>query len=176
MNRGSIMLAAIVLAASGACASQRPADTAPPPAPPLAEAVSRPGSIPGHPHASVTLCVVRNGRMEEVPADATTGDTIVNGRPVREAFPVTAEHAAAAPWFVNNEPITFRGRRYVRYALPRTLGPADVVPVGTYQGVTVFAEPGFEDARVFEVLFLPVTPDCQFQAYQTGETGGAVRG
>lgn len=178
MNRGRIMLAAVVLAASGACAPQRPPDTAPPPAPAPPEAVCRPESIPGHPHASVTPCVVRNGRMEEVSADydAATGDTTVNGRPVREVYPATAEHAAAAPWFVNNEPIIFRDRRYVRYALPRTLGPAEVVPVGSYQGVTVFAEPGLEDARVFEVLFLPVTPDCQFQSYQTGETGGAVRG
>lgn len=171
------MMAAGFLAAS-AC-SPRPAvpppvpteDPTPPPALANGTQLHTGGEGP------LRICVVENGRMTMTPIeyDLATGDTTVNGRPFREAYPVTAEHAAGAQWYVNREPITFRGRRYVMYGLPRVLSPMDIVPVDTYRGVTVFAEPSGERTG-FDVLYLSVTPDCQFQPYQTGETGGAVRG
>lgn len=168
--------AACVLAAS-ACGPRTPV---PPPAPP---AQREPAAVPAPPppppnlviNGHITACVVRNGRMEMVPIqyDPATGDTTVNGRPFREAYPVTAEYASVARWYADNEPITVNRSRYIKYGLPRVLGPTDVVPAGSYQGVTLFAEPAEPPARGtrVDVYYLPVTPDCQFQPYQGGHGG-----
>jgi hypothetical protein len=123
----------------------------------------------------VRVCVFQNGRITDVDAfqSAQTGDTTVNERPFGEVYPATAEHASAAPWYVNNEPVVFRGRHYARYGLPRTMS-RDLVAVGAFRGVRVFVEPG-ADPTLPEVVYLPVSPDCQFQLYYT-ERGEPVRG
>ncbi|HEU4558941.1 MAG TPA: hypothetical protein VFS20_13870 [Longimicrobium sp.] len=107
--------------------------------------------------------------------DPATGDTTVNGRLFREVYPITAEYAALAPWNAADEPIVFRGQWYRRYALPRVIGHTEIVPIDVFQGVTVFAEPG-ASTRHPEVIYLPFTPDCQFQPYEIAEIAGAVRG
>jgi len=170
------MATVLLVAASGGmgCRGARPASPAPAaalePAPPAA---SEPSIIVD----PLTMCVVKDGRMTIIfPGYVpSSGDTTVNGRPWREAYPLTGEYAAEAPWYVGNEPIVVAGRRYVKYGLPRTLSPTDVVAVGTYRGVTMFAEPA-ADRDHPEVVYLPVHQQCEFQPYQIGEIGGAVRG
>lgn len=167
---------ASVLAVS-ACGPRTPV---PPPAPP---AEREPAAVQAPPppnlvmNGHMTACVVRNGRMEMVPIqyDPATGDTPVNGRPFRDVYPVSAEYASVARWYAENEPTTVDRRRYIKYGLPRVLVPADVVPTGSYQGVTLFAEPVAPGMRV-DVYYLPVSPDCQFQPYMGGHRGSAVRG
>jgi hypothetical protein len=39
-----------------------------------------------------------------------------------------------------------------------------VVPIGTFRGVTVFAEPGANREKPL-VIYLPVRPACEFQPY-----------
>uniref|UniRef100_UPI0016644E53 hypothetical protein n=1 Tax=Staphylococcus aureus TaxID=1280 RepID=UPI0016644E53 len=65
------------------------------------------------------------------------------------------------------------GRRYVKYGLPRALGPGDVTPVGEYRGVPVYAQRGAEQAGAVRLLL--VRPECIFQPYE-GPHHGAVRG
>jgi len=83
--------------------------------------------------------------------------------------------AAGADWYVNSQPVVFNGRRYVKYGLPRVLGSGDVVNVGTFQGLPVFAEPSGDRMRP-EVLYVSVGTACEFQPYQVETKAGAVRG
>ena len=119
--------------------------------------------------APVTVCVVQNGALTSVTGtfDPTTNDT--TGLPTAEA------NAQSATWFINNEPITFNGHRYVKYGLPRVLNVGDVNNIGTYQGVPVFAEPS-ANAQNAEVIYVPVGSRCEFQPYQIERKAGAVRG
>ena len=107
--------------------------------------------------------------------DHATGDSVYQGRRFHDAFPVDSSFAASARWYHDYEPIVFNGRRYIIYGLPRALPPGDVVARGEYRGVTVFTEP-MASRPSPEVLYLPVRPTCEFQPYEQGETGGAVRG
>jgi hypothetical protein len=111
-------------------------------------------------------CVVRDGRMEDVDIDYNTasGDTTYQGRPFHAAFPVDSTYALDASWYRDSEPLWFGQGRYVKYGQPRILGTTDVVPVGTFRGVTVFAEPSANRERP-EVIYLPVDPVCDFQPY-----------
>src|SRR5215218_8902633 len=123
-----------------------------------------------------SLCVVQNGEIKNVQAtyNTRTGDTTVNGRSPREAFPDGPEYAGGANWYVNNEPVTADRRRLVKYGLPRVLGATEVVKVGTYLGVPLFAEPSAP--RPLTVVYAPVTPFCEFQPYQAEINVGPVRG
>jgi hypothetical protein len=89
------------------------------------------------------------------------------GEPVAHAFPTDSTYALNAAWYRNSEPITMAEGRYVKYGLPRILGTTDVVPIATFRGVAVFAEPG-TDPRRAEVIYLPTRPGCEFQPYQRG--------
>lgn len=180
MNQPWITRAAVALMAASAGAACGRAAPPRPPAPvvgspaPAVEApalVATPGVI-ADPNPPVGVCVVHNGAMEVVDVDynPATGDSTVNGRPFRDAFPVTAEHAAGARWYVDHLTVSFEGRRYWSVGLPRVFGPTELRPVGSYEGVGVFERP---DSR--GVIYLPVYPDCQFQEYQT-ESGREVRG
>lgn len=127
----------------------------PPPAPPI-------GVIDG----DLRTCVVRNGRMEDVEIEYNPqrGDTTYLGRPLSAAFPTDSTYALNAAWYRDGEPIWVGQGRYVKHGLPRILGTTDVVPVGTFRGVTVFAEPVANRGRP-AVIYLPVRPGCEFQPY-----------
>jgi hypothetical protein len=120
------------------------------------------------------VCVISNGALTDVAAqrDPASGDTTVAGQPFTAALP-RGESAAAAPWFVADEPVVFGGRRYVKFGLPRVLSAGDVTRVGEFRGVGVFAEPG---VRRIEVIYLPTGAGCELQPYQAATKVGAVRG
>jgi hypothetical protein len=122
------------------------------------------------------VCVVQGGALQQVTAqyNTTRGDTTYQGRPFAQAFPATTGYAAGSTWYINNEPITVNGRRYVKYGLPRVLGVNEVTRVADVQGVTVFAEAGATGAT--EVIYVPVRPGCEFQPYQVDVKVGGVRG
>jgi hypothetical protein len=155
-------------------ATPTPAPAAPPQAPSAADSTLLHGTVIVDP---AWVCVVKNGTMANVDVEFNphTGDTTVAGRPLHDAYPMTSEYAAAAPWYKRGQPVVFANHRLVQYGLPRVLGVGDVVPVGTYQGVTVFAEPTM-DVRYPDVIYLPVDPQCIFQPYMYQATTGAVRG
>jgi hypothetical protein len=137
-----------------------PPVVAPPPPPPV---MTR----------DIQVCVVENGTLRNMTAqyNTQTGDTTMNGQ---RFSPSMTGYAAGATWFINNEPVTMMGRRYVKYGLPRVLGVNEVTRVGEYMGVSVFAETGAMGTP--EVLYVPVRPGCEFQPYQTEVKAGAVRG
>jgi hypothetical protein len=185
MNQHCIARAAFALVAASAGAACARVPPAAPPAPvaadspaPMAEAPA-PAATPGviaDSRRLVKTCVVRNGAMEMVDADydPATGDTTVNGRPFREAYPATAEHAAGARWYVDNLNVSFAGFSYWKVGLPRVFGPTELLPVGSYQGVGVFTTPRERPGSPV-IIFLAVYPNCQFQEYQR-EMGQEVRG
>ncbi len=124
----------------------------------------------------IQVCVLQqDGSLANVPAmyNPTAGDTTVNGQPFATAYPMNAMYAANATWFINNEPVMFQNRRFVKYGLPRVLGVNEVTRVGDFQGVPVFAEAG--QTRP-DVIYVPVRSGCEFQPYQTEVKTGGVRG
>ena len=92
------------------------------------------------------------------------GDTTYQGRPFHAAFPVDSTVALNADWYRESMVVGFEWGRYLKYGQPRILGITDVVPIGTFRGVTVFAEPGADRERP-QVIYLPVRPACEFQPY-----------
>jgi hypothetical protein len=157
----------------------RAAPPAPPPAPLPAPQAPAPEPLP--PPAPPTpqpeqirVCVISNGALADVAAqrDPVSGDTTVAGQPFTSALP-QRESAAAAPWFVADEPVVFGGRRFVKFGLPRLLSAGDVTRVGEFRGIGVFAEPG---VRRVEVIYLPTGAGCELQPYQSEVKAGAVRG
>ena len=176
MNRSWIAAVAAGALTASACATPAPEPPpAPPPAPTPGIVISPRSPVPTL--EDITACLVRNGRMEMTPAHfyPVTGDTTVNGRQFRDVYPVTAEHAASAAWYVDNEPVPFAGRRFVKYGLPRALAPTDLIPAGTFRGVALFTSAGSDPADP-DVIYLPVNPWCEFQPYQGHRSSGAVRG
>ncbi|CAA9359257.1 MAG: hypothetical protein AVDCRST_MAG68-4291 [uncultured Gemmatimonadetes bacterium] len=141
-----------------------PVEVAPPPPAPVAPAMQQ-----------IQVCVVQDGTVTNVTAmyNPAAGDTTVNGQPFATAFPAGAQYAANATWFINNEPVMFQNRRFVKYGLPRVLGVNEVTRVGDFMGVPVFAEAG--QTRP-DVVYVPVRPGCEFQPYQTEVKTGGVRG
>ena len=152
-----------------------PAPAVVPPPPPLPPVAPPPPPPPppaqANPMREIRVCVVENGALREVTAmyNTQTGDTTWTGG----QMPMTG-YAAGATWFINNEPITVMGRRYVRYGLPRVLGVNEVRRMGDFQGIPVFAEAGMTGTP--EVLYVPVRPGCEFQPYQLEVKAGGVRG
>jgi hypothetical protein len=125
---------------------------------------------------AIQVCVVQGGALTTVTAqyNTATGDTTVNGQRFATAYPATTGYAAGSTWYINNEPITVNGRRYVKYGLPRVLGANEVSRTADFNGVPVFAETGATGAT--EVLYVPVRPGCEFQPYQLDVKVGGVRG
>ena len=112
----------------------------------------------------IHVCVIRDTVMALVGViyDPATGDSTYRGQRFGDAFPVTSSFAQNADWYVNNEPVTYKGRRYVKHGLPRALGYRDVVHDGEFLGVPVFAAPPGPPTGV---IYLPVKPGCEFQPY-----------
>ena len=147
----------------------------PPPPPPPVEAPA-PIAPPAAPQMQqIQVCVIQDGNLASVAAmyNPAAGDTTVNGQPFATAYPTGAQYGANATWYINNEPVTFQNRRFVRYGLPRVLGVNEVTRVGDFQGVPIFAEAG--QTRP-DVVYVPVRPGCEFQPYQVETKTGSVRG
>ncbi|HEX8670697.1 MAG TPA: hypothetical protein VF710_02360, partial [Longimicrobium sp.] len=148
-----------------------------PPPPPIIETPPAPIVVPPTPPADqpIQVCVVQDGNLSQMEAmyNPTRGDTTVNGQPFATAHPMGTQYAANATWFINNEPVMFQNRRFVKYGLPRVLGVNEVTRVGEFQGVSLFAETG--QTRP-DVVYVPVRPGCEFQPYQVEVKTGSVRG
>lgn len=75
-------------------------------------------------------------------------------------------YAANERWYVNNDPISFDGNRYVKYGLPRQLGDEDwrlLVRIGRAGRVPVYAER--DVPKPPEVIYIPTGPG-EAQAYE----------
>jgi hypothetical protein len=147
-----------------------PVVVAPPPPPP---------PLPVEERIRVCVLVDDLPRIVDATIQPATGDTVVvvNGerRPFGAVYPGDPSRlAAGAPFFLDNEPITFMNRRYVRFGVARLLGPGDINRAGEYRGYTVFAEPGAGAPPA--VVYLPVRPNCEYQPYRLEQEVQRVRG
>lgn len=163
--RITTLLPFIVLGACGPHAVPE----APVPAPPPASRGAGPTPYPPPPPEvcpCITVCVVRNGNLQDLPAawDSRRGVMLTrDSLPITEIAPLTGEYASVTGWYVNNEPILFRGYRYIRYGLPRVLGTNEIERAGEYDGVPIFVEAG--DTTSVPTLYLPSRPGCEFAPF-----------
>lgn len=97
------------------------------------------------------------------------GDTLVGDRRV----PVSAlgagvafagDYADGRSWFEADEPISFEDREYVQSGGEVSLNCANIMQVGEFDGVPLFANVGA--TQPYETLYVPVRPGV-WQAYQT---------
>jgi hypothetical protein len=132
----------------------------PPPAPAEAPPAPAPPAFRGIVDPAMT-CVVHDGRMEMVEIDPR--DSTYQGQPIARAFPLDSTFAANASWY-RDAVIWLPDDHYMKYGLPRILGPTDVVAITTFRGVPVFAEPTANPRRP-EVIYVPTRPECEFQPY-----------
>jgi hypothetical protein len=129
----------------------------------------------------IRVCVIQGNGLATIDAIyvPSRGDTLVTVNGERRAFAAahpttTPDYAGGEAWFVNNSSISFSGGDYVRVELARVMDPSQLVRVGDYRGVGVFAERGSDATQ--PVVFIPVRPGCEFQRYQRQAIIGAVRG
>ena len=120
---------------------------------------------------TISVCVLENATLKEVSAsyNTRTGDTLVtiSTGPVyfRAVHPNDASYAADHAWYIRNNTLRHRGRRYRKYGLPRVLGVSEIARVTSTVGpVPLFVEKGAPDLP--EVLYVPVRVGCEFQPYQ----------
>jgi hypothetical protein len=168
-----VRTAGILLAmAAGAC-GQPAARMAP--APPPAPIPPPPSPVPAW--RTLMVCVLEGETLRDVPVQysVVSGDTLMDGRPFAEAYPVTERFAGAARWYHEHELIELDGRRYTKYAPPRSMRPGSLVALGrAHRGVPLFVEAG--ESILSSVLYVPVRPGCEFQTYQWDLMGNGVRG
>jgi hypothetical protein len=166
-----------------------------------AHAPGRPPAPTGSPARAqeVRVCALVGDELRELRGsiDPATGDTLVAGKPLREALP-DANYALGQPWYERREavPVPVPGasytRRAVQWGLPRSLSPDDLRDpgfrrVGTFQGVDIF-EPKDQESRVrneprsndlhgvTRTYYVPVSAGCMFQHYHHEIDVGGVRG
>lgn len=96
----------------------------------------------------------------------TTLDDVTRTRRVR--LPISPAYAGIEDWFLNNGLITFKGRRYIKYGLPRSaIEPNLLQPVGWHGAVRVYAETGF--AEMPGTLLIPASPGTYQMYNQAGD-------
>jgi hypothetical protein len=164
-----ISLAAIALCA--ACAG--PAVPPPPSDPPAAAVRNHPPPDP-HPCRCITYCFVERGVLREVPAryHITRGEMMtMDSLPITTLAPLTGEYASVAGWYVNDEPISVRGRPFRRHGPPRALWIKEIVKMGEYRHVGVYAAAA-DPALASTVVYLPYRPgtSCEFQPYMDADS------
>ncbi|MBA2572160.1 MAG: hypothetical protein H0V06_03875 [Gemmatimonadetes bacterium] len=151
-------------------AAAAPAPLPPPPPPPPA-APMEPAPMAETP---IRVCILEGGQLREVDAmvNPATGDTLVamagERRRFADAYPATTGYAGGADFFVQDRPIRYNNRNYVRFGLTRIVPATEVRRIADFQGTTLFAETG-ANVQNPDVLYVLVRPGCEFQPYQRQE-------
>ena len=163
MRSIAVPLIAALCAACGPRAVPQPPEPVPAPA---SAPVARPSPPPPAQRRDIIICVLHRGRLLEVRAlYHLVGDTItMDSLPFSHVYPLTGEYASVAGWYVNREPIRFRGRPYTRYGYPRVVGVNELWRMGEYRGVGVYVE-ALELGSAPRVIYVPVNRGCEFQPY-----------
>ncbi|HEX8243736.1 MAG TPA: hypothetical protein VF541_09580, partial [Longimicrobium sp.] len=74
-------------------------------------------------------------------------------------------YAEGTDWYRANQPFEWSGHRYHKKYPPRFITPDELVHVGQFRGVPVFASRG-DSGTPISILALPVRPGCVFQLYE----------
>jgi hypothetical protein len=138
------------------------------PAPPADTVVVRETVEPPLPEGTPTQLCLATGETVTVYI-TPQGDTLVGPRRVSVAqlgagVAFAGEYAAGRDWFVNDEPVTFEQREYLRSGGEVSLNCANIRQVGEFGGVPLFADANAQSP--YERLYVPVRPGV-WQAYQT---------
>ena len=128
----------------------------------------------------IRVCILQGGELQTVSATyrPASGDTVAmrggRERAFADAYPVGREYAARTGWFMNNRPVSFMDRSYVRVGLTRIIPSEELIRIGEYQGIPLFGEA--RTGAPPDVLYVPVRPGCEFQPYGLEETVRSPRG
>jgi hypothetical protein len=138
------------------------------PAPPPDTVVVTREVVPPMPQGTATEICIATG--ENITVYLTPqGDTLVGPNRVAigslgAGVSFAGEYAGGHAWFEADEPVEFDGREYVQSGGEVGLDCPDIMRVGAYDGVPLFAEVGASSP--YETLYVPVRPGV-WQAYQT---------
>jgi hypothetical protein len=98
-------------------------------------------------------------------SDTLVGPSRVSVRTLRPGVVFAGEYAAGREWYAADRPVVFEQREYRRAGNEVSLECPNIVRVGEFMGVPLFAT---RDAqRPFQMLYVPVRPGF-WQAYQAG--------
>ena len=86
-------------------------------------------------------------------------------QPLDEIHPVgvAAGYAGQEVWFTRGQPITLRGRSYIKYRGERRVPVDQLRRVGDFQGVPLYSAPA--DTLRPQALYVPVRVGCIFNPY-----------
>ncbi len=76
-----------------------------------------------------------------------------------------ARYAGMMRWYREDKPIELRRGRYTRVGQPVVKLKADLAPLEPYGGMPLFRA-ARDSSPVPDVIFAPIRPGCEFQAYQ----------
>lgn len=172
------LAACISLAIGAAGCGGSPARVAETPAPEPVPPAPAPAAAPADDGwRDIVVCVADAEGARDVPAryNVVTGDTLVDGRPFAEAFPLTDAYAANAPWYIANEGIDYGPAWYGKYGIPRVVAANEARRVRDFRGVLVFTERD-DPGEPYSALYVAVRPGCEFQPYSWDLLIGGVRG
>ncbi|MCA9736639.1 MAG: hypothetical protein R3E98_06335 [Gemmatimonadota bacterium] len=139
------------------------------PAPPPDTVVVERTVAPPLPTGTSTPICLATGATETVLVTAQ-GDTLVGPqrvsvRQLRPGVVFAGSYAEGASWFENDDAVTFERRNYSKSGGEVRLSCNDIMQVGEFNGVPLFADRG--GSTPYQTLYVPVRPGV-WQAYQSG--------
>lgn len=138
----------------------------PPPPPDTVIVVSTETAIPEGEDIEVCLSTGQNISVRvTAAADTLVGPEFVSLRSIRPAVDFVGSYAGNAFWYVNGDPIEFEGDTFGQGSDTFPIDCGQILRVGVYQGVPVFADRAVE--RPLVMLFIPVRPGA-WRLYERG--------
>jgi hypothetical protein len=142
------------------------ADTVQLPAPPADTVIVEREVAPPIPRGTPSTICLATGRSEQIFISAS-GDTLVgpNRVSIDDLGGVVFEgnYAAGAGWFTNDEELTLDRERFQKSGGEIGLDCADIMIVGEFNGVNVFADRNAD--QPYDMVYVPVRPGV-WQAYE----------
>lgn len=78
--------------------------------------------------------------------------------------PPAWEYGERSRWYLDGEPFTFDGMRFLRYGLPRVVPRDQLARIAMLGGIPLFAEVG--SPRTPDLLYMALNPAGEFQPFQ----------
>jgi len=123
-------------------------------------------ALPDGNPANVCLATGENVQVRvSARGDTLVGPSRVTIESLRPGVVFAGTYAAAAPWFRNDEAITFETRRYDKSGEEARLDCGQIMRVGEHMGVSLFAMRNAD--RPFQMIYVAVRPGV-WQGYQSG--------
>lgn len=89
--------------------------------------------------------------------------------PLRLPLPEDGHYAETEPWYTTHESLTFEGRRFTKYGLPRKFSAGEITRIASWGRVGVYAVTGATGER--GELYVPVNARGEFQLYHIEHAG-----